>query len=524
MGREYTVILYLRISREDGDLGIDGKNESDSIINQRRMLHSFVESKPEFYKSQVIELCDEGYSGTNFQRPAVNELLKKVKEREADCIIVKDFSRFGRNYLLVSDYVDQIFPLLGIRFISLNEGYDSNNLRGTASGSDMAFRNIVNEYYSKDISEKVRSGKAAKARQGAFLSPFAPIGYAKDKNDKNRLVIEEKSAGIVRRIFQLSGAGLSVAEIAKIFNGEKIPTPRRLKIEQGYHHKWWEGVWQEPLWDTSSITRILRDERYLGKVVYGKKQRVEVGDYRVRSTERELWIVVENCHEPIITEGDFQAAQQTLKCYREVRKRKKTDHMFTGKIRCGKCGYALVCNGKAEPEYHCITRLRTHECNCMADGISEAALAQGVWEAIQLYCKIFYGEKKWTMQNPESNQIQLMERQIAAYRNSCKNLNEQKAILYERKLAGEYTCEQYITKKEALEKQQENLKIKINQLEEKRYSRRADKEKSKDVPGTLKNYPRADRLMQELVMAFVDCIHVYSNEMVKIKWLFGKFP
>jgi len=151
----------------------------NSVGTQKDLLYRYLSGKPEFKDSRVIELCDDGYSGTNFRRPAMTELLEKAKAKEINCVIVKDFSRFGREYIVVSDYIDQILPFLGIRFISVNDGYDSALANGATSGVDVAFRNIIYGYYSRDLSEKVKSAKRTKALKGDYLSPYAPTGKRK---------------------------------------------------------------------------------------------------------------------------------------------------------------------------------------------------------------------------------------------------------------------------------------------------------------------------------------------------------
>lgn len=184
MDKRYCVAMYLRISVEDEDNQKKGKDESNSIGNQRDLLYRHIESCPELSGGKVIELCDDGFSGTNFQRPAVTRLLDMARAKELDCVILKDFSRFGRDYIEVSNYIDQIFPFLGIRIISVNDGYDSVAMSGKTSGVDIAFRNIIYDYYSKDLSAKVKSGKLTKAKKGDYLSPYAPFGYRKSESNK----------------------------------------------------------------------------------------------------------------------------------------------------------------------------------------------------------------------------------------------------------------------------------------------------------------------------------------------------
>ena len=173
------LILYLRISVEDMDHNGEDKDESNSIVNQRELLRRYVEDTPELGRYQVMELCDDGYSGTSMERPGMEKLLDMAKKGQVGCILVKDFSRFGRDYLTVSDYVDQIFPFMGIRFISINDNYDSAKCNGATSGVEIAFRNVIYGYYSQDLSVKVRNGKRTKAQSGKFMSPFAPRRHRK---------------------------------------------------------------------------------------------------------------------------------------------------------------------------------------------------------------------------------------------------------------------------------------------------------------------------------------------------------
>lgn len=520
MNKGYHIILYLRISTEDVDVKSGIRDESYSIGNQRAILQSFISSNPEFKGSILTEICDDGYTGTNFNRPGVTELLQRAKEKRVDCIIVKDFSRFGRDYLTVSDYVDQIFPLLGIRFISINDNYDSNNLNGTASGLNIAFRNLVYAYYSKDISEKVRSGKRAKARQGAYMSAFAPLGYQKDKDDKNHLVVDKKAAEIVQRIFEMCGAGFRVVEIVAILNAEHVPTPSQLKKEQGLHHKWWQGLQGKALWDISRVTRILRDERYLGKAVYGRKGRAVLGDYRVKSIRKEEWIVVPDAHEAIVTAEVFEAAQRTLKEYVQAKNKKSSNNLFAGKIRCGVCQYALIYESRGNPRYRCATPKRAPEYDCMQGSILRKDLEEVVWQSIRAYCMVLLDKKEREKRNKEYNPALVIQKQIVIYQGTVKCFAEQKAILYEKMLDGDLSREQYMHKRDALLEKQKVLQQKIDELDKKRKD--YQKLRRRDSPSVkeLKEYLQADRLTHEMVEAFVDCVYVYRWDCVKVTWLF----
>lgn len=520
MSKGYHIILYLRLSAADGDVKSGKRDESDSIGNQRAVLHAYVSSKPEFRDSSITEICDDGYTGTNFNRPGITEILQKVKQKQVDCIIVKDFSRFGRDYLTVNDYIDQIFPLSGIRFIAVNDNYDSAQLNGTTSGLNVAFRNMVYAYYSKDISEKVKSGKLAKAREGACLSAFAPLGYRKDKKDKNHLVVDEKSARIVQRIFRMCGTGLRVAEIAAILNAERVPTPRQLKIEQGLHHQWWQGLQGKPLWDTSRITRILRDERYLGKAVYGRQSRAVVGDYRVKRNRREDWIVVPDAHEAIVTAGEYEAAQRTLKKFIPTKNNQRSDNLFAGKLRCGVCRYALVYENRGKPRYCCVTPQRAPEYECMPGSLARANLEEVVWQTIQAYCKVLLDQKDREKCSKENSPAVAIHKQIAVYQGTVQGFAEQKAVLYERMLDGELSREQYVHKHEALLNKQKQLQQKIDERKKQLMDMQA--RRSADPPSVreLKDYLQADGLTREMLAAFVDCVYAFQSDRIVIAWRF----
>lgn len=515
------ILLYLRISQEDEEARAGRKDESDSISNQRDLLHDYMKSRPEFRDSTVSELCDDGYSGTSFDRPAVKELLKRAREREVDCIIVKDFSRFGRDYLTVCDCIDQIFPFLGIRFISVNDGYDSLTYDGITSSVETGFQNVVYAYYSRDISVKERSSKRVKALRGDFLSPFAPIGYQKDPDNRNHLIPDEKAAEIVREIFKMAGGGLTVAAITKRLNADKVPTPSELKREQGMTNKRWEGVCGEKLWDISSVTRILRDERYLGKNVYGKRFCPETGNKKTRKREQGQWIVVPDCHKPLITEQEFQKAKDMLRTFTELGSRRADSALFKGKLRCGVCGCSLRRLKKKEAVYRCASRDRADGLACMEKAVEEERLREAVWQTMRLYSQVFLDEPEKPEQAQKAKQkdrLAALKKRIGAQRAACERLTEQKAVLYEKYADGFYDREQYLKKREFVTEGQEDLKKELagEELALAGLSRRENEE----AASCRETNPYlSGGLTREAVKAFIDCIYVYHEEAVRIEWL-----
>lgn len=254
-----TTAKYVRLSSEDDDLRQGGKLESNSIANQRDLLDAFISRMPELASTNVIEFCDDGWSGKNFERPAVQEMIAQARAGKIQCIVVKDLSRFGRDYLTVGSYISSVFPFLGVRFIAVNDGYDSIRPLDVDS-LDTSFKTLLYDFYSRDLSRKVRKAKRFRAQRGDFLSPFAPYGFIKDPEDKNHLLIDPPAAEIVRRIFRMMGSGHPTDQIAKVLNSEAVPTPMLYKRAAGCSRTSWPSVQEENIWTRNIVSKILRDE------------------------------------------------------------------------------------------------------------------------------------------------------------------------------------------------------------------------------------------------------------------------
>jgi DNA invertase Pin-like site-specific DNA recombinase len=300
---KYTIAKYLRISAEDIDLDGCDKYESNSIGNQRDLLDDFITRIPEFAGCEIIEALDDGRTGTNFLRPGVQRLIELAEKGAVNCIIVKDLSRWGRNYLEVGDFLEQKFPAWGTRFISINDMYDSAKLNGATGGIDIAFRNLIYEMYSHDLSEKVRSARFSAAKQGKFMGGYGFFGYKKDPTDRHKLIIDPAAAPTVERIFELALDGHTQSQIAKRLNAEGCETPQQAKTRQGARNKWRRGLSDN--WYGEQVSNILRDERYTGKLIFGKTRVKEVGKQEFDRVPREDWIVADGAIPALITQELF---------------------------------------------------------------------------------------------------------------------------------------------------------------------------------------------------------------------------
>lgn len=342
MNGQKKIALYMRLSKEDEN----AKEESNSIRTQRLLLRRFAEEH--FKDGRILEFQDDGYSGVSMDRPGVAAMLELVKKSALDCIIVKDFSRFSRDYIELGTYLEQIFPFMGVRFISVNDNYDSEACSGAMEEMDVSFRNLMYDLYSKDLSVKVKSSLAAQKRQGQYISANCPFGYEKAPDDKRRLVIEEDEAEIVRRIFRMAMEGKTSTQIAKAFNKEGIKTPIEFKMEKGKTSRKAKG--DTFAWKGSTICAILRNETYTGDMVYGKTYKNHVGG-RKRILPRSEWKIYRNHHAPIISRELFEEIQRGRGGGKARDKGKL--HPLSGRLICGGCGRSLHIRKGLNPYFCC---------------------------------------------------------------------------------------------------------------------------------------------------------------------------
>ena len=326
----YVIALYIRLSTEDSKVG------SFSIENQKNALHQYVDTMEGIKNVEVLEFIDNGYSGTNFERPAVQELLDQIREGKINCIIVKDFTRFGRNSIEVGYFMEMVFPLYGVRFISINDNFDSDTLHGDTGGINVAFKYLVSEFYSRDLSIKYKSAKYVKFRRGEYQSKTCPYGYRKGAD--GRMEPNEETAPIVQMIFELARDGYTPNEIVKALFERHIPTPAEYKAAHGYNgHDISRccGIWQE-----SSVIHILEDERYTGTYIMGKREVTEVGGHRVWMKDESQWIKIPDHHQAIISKELFEQVQAQRPRMKSPKKNARA-YPLRGKVFCGCCHHAM---------------------------------------------------------------------------------------------------------------------------------------------------------------------------------------
>ena len=365
-GAVWRTALYARLSREDGD-----KPESDSIGNQKKLLEGYLNQRPEMRLAGFY--ADDGYTGTNFERPEFKRLLGDVEAGKINCIVVKDLSRFGRDYIDVGRYLERWLPEHGVRFIAIGDNIDSES-----GPYDMLLpvKNIINEQYARDISQKVRGSFQIKQQRGEFIGAFASYGYRKAPEDHNRLVIDPPAADIVRRIFTLFEQGNGKIKIAKLLNGEGIPCPSEYKKLNGEKYHNGQKLGGTTYWTYATVHRILNNQMYAGNMIQGKAPRQSMHG-KAKLLAKEKWAVVENTHEAIIAPEQWERVQSLLQ--RDTRTLNFAQNVspFAGFLRCGDCGRAMSKTKHSGGVYYCCGSYKRYGPTvCTRHGISHRELEQ----------------------------------------------------------------------------------------------------------------------------------------------------
>lgn len=336
----WNATLYLRLSRDDGD-----KEESNSITGQRELLRDFIRTRPELREYAVR--IDDGFTGSNFERPSFKKMLEDVKAGRTNCIIVKDLSRFGRNYKETGNYLERIFPFLGVRFIAVNDGFDTLTAQRGADGYLVPLKNLINEVYSKDISRKSGSALAAKQKNGDFIGAWAPYGYRKQPDNPHKLEPDEATAPVVRQIFRWRAGGMGITQIARRLNDSGVPSPSAYLYNTGVcKTEKYNGV----SWYVQTVKNLLSRQVYIGHMVQGRKRQSFYENRGQYKKPKEEWIVVENTHEPLIDRETFNKVQEISRCKNEAYFEKlgrfthleTTENILKGLVCCADCKRPLV--------------------------------------------------------------------------------------------------------------------------------------------------------------------------------------
>lgn len=365
----YHAAAYIRLSREDGD-----KAESDSIGNQKKLIADYLKSQSDIILYDIY--VDDGFSGTNFERPGFKRMMNDTESGKVDCVIVKDLSRFGRDYIETGKYLERYFPDNDIRFIAITDCIDSAK---QAYDMLLPIKNIFNEQYARDISGKIHASVQAKQKAGEFIGAFASYGYQKSPVDKNKLVIDTYAAEVVKRIFALYLKGYGKLRIANILNEEGIVCPSEYKRLNGERYRNSNRLESTSYWTYSTINRILHNEMYIGNMVQGRKSQHMRS--RAKAKDRGEWIIVQGTHEAIIDQKTWEKTRDLLNRRSRSFNPDVNANIFAGFLKCGDCGRAMVRKGK---QYFCGTYVRSGRQYCTPHKIPYQVLEKILLEDLRL--------------------------------------------------------------------------------------------------------------------------------------------
>jgi DNA invertase Pin-like site-specific DNA recombinase len=374
----WNVAIYVRLSKDDGD-----KDESDSISNQKDLIRSYIKDKPDL--SFFNEYEDDGWSGVDFERPSFKRLLDDIRIGVVNCVIVKDLSRLGRNYIETGRLLERFFPFMGVRFIAINDNYDSINTNAQNDNLIIPFKNLINDSYCADISNKIRSQFEVRRKKGDFVGSFTTFGYIKNTDNKNQLIVDENTAPVVQDIFRWKVEGLNNQGIADRLNSMGIPSPMVYKKQMGSNFSTGFKTSRTMKWTPVAVWRILRNELYIGVLTQGI---TSTPNYRIKERikkPREEWARVEQSHEPIISKADFILVAELMKKDTRKANNSSTVPIFSGMLFCGDCNQNLVRksvpgNNKKYVYYVCAKHKKGN--GCTSHNINDTAIYNAVYETV----------------------------------------------------------------------------------------------------------------------------------------------
>lgn len=521
--KEPKIAIYIRLSMADEDTG-KGKDESNSIVNQRNFIHRFLDNHAELSKSPRMEFVDDGFSGTNTSRPAFQDMIRQIREGRFNVCITKDFSRFSRDYIEIGDYLECLFPFLRVRYISINDGYDSKEYKGTTGGLEMVMRNIVYASYSKDLSAKETAGKTQSWKKGRRAGGAPAYGYMTDPCRKAMDIIDPEAATVVRKIFDLAIGGMKVGKIAQILNDEKIPTPSVYYQMKHPESKKYCYLSEIKRWDYTAVQRILNRYTYTGASVgHLTKLVVPCGKSKV-TVKKEDQIIVPGMHEAIVTEEEYEAAQKVIKKTGNAQPA-QTEYPLKSLVFCGNCGRHMTKIKSANiSRFKCIhgRHDRGSICNKVSS-LLEEELEKIVFEAIQNMIRLVDDKQiRSKLSHAKTKAVIKSNREsIAVLQSRVEVLKKEKLKVYEKYCVGKLDKETYISEKRKLDREIAECEKSIQtNKEELGKPARTMSEVGSELETAVSLYKKADYLTCDMVRAFIGKIIVYPEERIEIEWRF----
>ena len=522
----YHAAIYVRLSKEDGDVAGASKAESNSISNQKELIRDFLKDKEDIVV--VSERVDDGYSGSSFERPGFQQMLEAIRKGVVDCVVVKDLSRFGREYIDSGRYIERLFPALGVRFIAVNDGYDSLEGKDQSDEIIIPFKNLINDAYCRDISVKIRSHLEVKRKNGEFIGSFAPYGYQKDEGCRNRLVIDPVAAGVVRDIFRMKLHGMSQDAIAGRLNDMGVLSPMEYKSASGSNYQTSFKTGERALWSSVTVRRILENECYVGNLVQGRQTTPnhKVKKYVVKPEKD--WVRIEKNHEAVVSDRDFAIVQRLLGMDTRMSPEQSEVYPLAGMVVCADCGAAMVrknvCSGKRKYRYYvCSRNKETKECASHRIGVER--LEEAVLEVLKVQVANVLDLKRAMEKVSEipfqELDIRELERRIEQKEAEVLRCRELRNMLYEDMKDGIVSKEDYRELHEAYTQRRDLAEEAVRQMKgeiEDILASNTDKYRWLDY---FAEHGNIDRLTRNVAVELIERVKVVDRETVEVVFSFG---
>lgn len=521
----YHVAIYARLSVED-----NGK-DSDSIESQIAFLEDFIASDPTMRKAAVF--IDNGFTGTNFMRPEFQRMIDAARIGEINCVVVKDLSRLGRNYVETGEFLEKICPFIGLRFIAVNDNYDSEAI---SSNSQLAasLSNIINDFYARDISRKVYSALKTKMENGEYIGAWEKYGYLKDPENKNHLIVNPETAPIVQQIFLWRSEGMSYMGINKKLNEMKIPSPGQYKADRGIVTNNNQKK-RKILWNKHIVTDILKDITYIGHMAQRKTTQCLHRGVQCSRVNEDDWIVVYNTHDPIIAQELFDKVQEINRATAEKVKANsgKYDHLpkekniYGAKLICADCGARMKLHrsfstkkDKVYFTFNCPTYAEHGTAGCSSRVKRKADMDEAVFTAIRAQMDVFmdtaYIIKSLLAQKQKMNKGTARKKKKASVNNKIRNLRSAISTLYVDMKDGLLTGEEYLMQKEKYQVQIAELEHSLDELNRDENDTEEQLISAKKWAAIVADYSDATELSEGMLSACVELIKVHADGSLEI--------
>ncbi len=508
--------VYIRLSAEDRNVDGIVKAESSSVAAQRILIRDYISRNCLSREEDIIEYVDDGFSGMNFSRPAFRKMMDDAKKGGISCIVVKDFSRLGRDHLETGSYLEKIFPLLGIRFISVNDQYDSADCRGMTGGMSVALKNIINAMYSRDLSAKVKSAMATRAARGEYMGAFAPYGYIKDPENIHHLIPDEEAAATVRLVFSMAAQGRKKPEIARYLNQQGVPACIEHFRKNGINRKGWREK-EKKLWTVTTIGDMLKNEVYLGKTIWNKTSLPAAGTGRCVKNDRSEWIITDGTHEPLVSQELFSMAN--ARAFTHEKKNIPSVGRANPLLFCPYCGRRITLSS-SEKSYRCGQASVTGIPECRTIHVDRDKLENAVLSCVRAMAKIAAGaaarkKKELHTAGPE--------KEIRKLESEKKRLSGRKLSIYEDYRSGRLTKEQYRSEYEAAGSRILEIEKRIPELRDEIMQNREQMLNIQEQEAELESLAVLQTFDKDRLGTVIHSVQVYSGERIEIIWKMDNF-